>query len=307
MAGNTPGIVGNSSGIAGNTSGIIRSRPRTARKLQPTACPISGQPHSKQTIFATLARAQADQCPAFHTNQQSDRKGEKEMPDYLPATDSDLLVWFNNFQLKFPAYAPSLGFSTAEAIAVTDDYNMLAFVIHAAEAVRNEAQARTSYKNALRDGTAGTVAPMLPSAATLPLPSTIVAPGIIPRLRAIVQRLKAHPSYTESMGTDLGVIATLAAQPTTPAKPTATAVAEPGSTVRINWVKAGFDGVLVESQRAGEAGWTLLATDTQSPYIDTSEAMQAGVPELRRYRLRYVKSDVPVGSYSDEMTVTTTP
>jgi len=122
-----------------------------------------------------------------------------------------------------------------------------------------------------------------------------------------VQRVKAHPSYTETIGADLGVIATPAQTPATQAKPTATAKAEPGSTVRINWTKAGYDGVLVESQRAGETVWTLIATDTQSPYIDTRAPVQAGAPELRRYRLRYVKNDEPVGSYSDEMTVTTTP
>ena len=227
--------------------------------------------------------------------------------DFLPGPDSDLLIWLNNFHLKFPAYAPALGFTLAEVTAVTDDYNTLAFVVSAAEAVRNESQSRTSYKNVLRDGPVGTVAPTLPSAPTLTPPAAIVAPGIIPRLRAMVQRIKAHPSYTESMGLDLGLGAKSAAQATPPEKPSATAAAEPGSTVRINWVKAGFDGVLVESQRAGETVWTLLGTDTQSPYVDTRAPVQAGVPELRRYRLRYVKSDVPVGSYSDEMIVTTTP
>lgn len=227
--------------------------------------------------------------------------------DFLPGPDSDLLVWLNNFQLKFQTYAPTLGFTAAEAAAVTDDYNMLAYVVHAADVIRNESQERTSYKNVLRDGPLGTVAPAVPTIPPLPAPATIVSPGIIPRLRAIVQRIKAHPSYTETMGTDLGIIATTPTTSPATAKPSATAVAEPGNTVRIIWVKGGFDGVLVEGQRAGEATWTLLGTDTQSPFVDTRAPMQAGVPELRRYRLRYVKSDVPVGSYSDEITITTTP
>jgi hypothetical protein len=45
----------------------------------------------------------------------------------------------------------------------------------------------------------------------------------------------------------------------------------------------------------------------QSPYTDTREPLHAGVPEVRRYRLRYVKGDVPSGEYTDTMTVTTTP
>lgn len=237
------------------------------------------------------------------------KKEKNKMPtsDYLPTADNDLLVWFNNFQLKFPTYAPNLGFTTSEAAALADDYNMLVFVVNASEAIRNESQARTSYKNVLRDGPVGTTQPALPTVPPLAPPATIVAPGIIPRLRATVQRIKAHPSYTETIGADLGVIATTAQAPSTPAKPSVTAKAEPASTVRINWTKAGYDGVLVEGQRAGETVWTLLATDTQSPYVDTRTPLQPGAPELRRYRLRYIKNDEPVGSYSDEMTVTTTP
>ena len=226
--------------------------------------------------------------------------------DYLPRTDSDLLVWFNNFQAKFGGYALAVGMNANDLTAVTEDYEMLAFVVQAAEAVRNESQARINYRNVLRDGPIGTVQPVPPTVPTLSPPAVIAAPGIVPRMRAIVQRIKAHPHYTESMGTDLGIIG-VAAPSGTPSKPTATATAEPGSAVRIFWVKAGFDGVLVEGQRAAENVWTALGTDLQSPYTDTRAPLQPGVPEVRRYRLRYVKGDVPTGDYTDTMTVTTTP
>ena len=68
------------------------------------------------------------------------------MSDYLPKTDSDLLVWFNNFRSKFPTYGPTMGFTGFEVSAVGDDYNMLVFVTNAAEAVRNESTARTRYR-----------------------------------------------------------------------------------------------------------------------------------------------------------------
>ena len=47
--------------------------------------------------------------------------------------------------------------------------------------------------------------------------------------------------------------------------------------------------------------------DTSSPYLDSRDPLAVGVPELRRYRLRYIKSDAPIGDYSDVITVTTTP
>ena len=225
---------------------------------------------------------------------------------YLPTSDSELLVWFNNFQSKFTTVGPVLGFTAADVTKVTNDYQMLAFVVEAAEAIRNQSLAYTSYKNTLRDGPIGTVMPGMPPAPSLS-PPDLVTPGIVPRLRALVQRIKAQPQYTETIGNNLGIIAAAAPPSATPSKPTATAAAEPGSAVRIDWVKAGFDGVLVEGQRASEALWTALGTDLQSPYNDTRAPLQPGVPEVRRYRLRYVKGDVPTGDYTDTITVTTTP
>lgn len=227
--------------------------------------------------------------------------------DYIPKTDSELLVWFNNFQSKFGAYGPTLGFTADDVTNISNDYDMLAFVIQTAEAGRNESQARISYRNALRDGPLGTVQPALPVIPPLPLPKTMVAPGIVPRVRATVARMKTHPAYTESIGTDLAVISTPVAPPTGPAKPSATATPEPGSAVRIDWVKGVFDGVIVEGQRGDETTWTLLGTDLQSPFNDTRGSLQSGVPEVRRYRLRYVKSDTPTGDYTDTIIVTTKP
>jgi len=227
--------------------------------------------------------------------------------DYLPRADNDLLVWFNSFQLKFATYGPTLGFTAADVTGVNDDYKMLAYVVQASELIRNESQARTSYKNVVKDGPLGIVQPTPPSVPTLTPPATIVAPGIIPRLRALVQRMKTHPGYNDSIGSDLGVVSAAAAPSTTPAKPSATATAEPGSSVRIDWTKGSFDGVLVESQRGDETVWTSLGTDLQSPYNDTRAPLHPSAPEVRRYRLRYLKSDEPSGDYSDTMTVTTTP
>ncbi len=60
-------------------------------------------------------------------------------------------------------------------------------------------------------------------------------------------------------------------------------------------------------QRAGETTWTMLGTDTSSPYLDSRPPLVAGQPEVRRYRLRYVVNDVPVGNYSAVASITTVP
>ena len=132
---------------------------------------------------------------------------------------------------------------------------------------------------------------------------TLVAPGIIRRTRDLVLRIKAHPNYTEVIGEDLGIIGA-EQSPAAEVKPVGTAAALPNHEVKITFVKAGHDGVDVESQRAAETTWTYLAFDGFSPYVDNRPPLVVGQPEERRYRLRYRDNDVPVGEYSDIFVVT---
>jgi len=121
-----------------------------------------------------------------------------------------------------------------------------------------------------------------------------------------VQRIKAHPAYTEAMGADLGLIGP---SPSPPAqiKPTGSVTALPNFTAQITFVKAGHDGVDIETQRGAETAWTYLAFDSSSPYIDNRPPATAGQAEQRRYRMRYRDNDVQVGVFSDTLTVTVGP
>jgi hypothetical protein len=47
--------------------------------------------------------------------------------------------------------------------------------------------------------------------------------------------------------------------------------------------------------------------DRFSPYLDSREPLVAGQPEVRRYRIRYLVGDEPVGKYSAVASVTTVP
>src|SRR5437660_507114 len=77
------------------------------------------------------------------------------------------------------------------------------------------------------------------------------------------------------------------------------------SEVRIDFSKGGSDGVQVECRRAGETGWQPLGTDNYSPFVDMRPPMEAGKPEVREYRLRYVLHDEPFGEWSDIVSATT--
>ena len=225
--------------------------------------------------------------------------------NFLPKNVTDLRDWYENFQLKIGSYTAALALTPADTAAITNDYAFLQFAILGANAFTAEARERVEYRDILLNGLqAGAVAPGLPAAPVVAAPAIVVAPGIIPRIRALARRIKASPAYNDAMAKDLRL---LGAAPVTAAKPKLTATARPASVVTIKYVKSGNGGVFVESQRGSETAWAQIGVSTISPYTDSRPSLVEGEPEVRRYRVRFFQKDVPVGDLSDVVTVTTLP
>lgn len=219
--------------------------------------------------------------------------------DYLTMPEPELPGWFNNFSTNLPTYIETLGLTQAELDAVALDAATVAFVVNGVVAVRGYSGAWTDFKDAMLKGEDGSdTIPALPNLSVEQLPAV----DILKRTRELVNRIKAHSNYTVSIGQALGIIGPEESEPE--AKPTGKAKALPNYEVEITFVKRGFDGVDIESQRGDETAWTYLAFDGSSPYIDRRPPSTAGQPEVRRYRMRYRKNDEPVGEYSDVLTVT---
>ena len=239
-------------------------------------------------------------------NSSAAKRRPKLAETFLPTADPALVVWFNNFQLKFAAYALTVGFVAADVTALQNDYATFAYAVNLAAVFKEEAKERNQYKDTLRDGPIGIAAPVTPTVPTIAPPATVSAPGIVPRLRAIIQRIKTHPNYTAAMGQDMGIVGSTSG-PAAGDKPSVSAEAQPASQVILKWSKGVYDGVSIESQRGTETTWAQIGMDTSSPYLDSRAPTAAGVPELRRYRCRYFLSDEPKGDYSDIVSVTTVP
>jgi hypothetical protein len=229
----------------------------------------------------------------------------------IPRTDNDLMVWYGNFAARFAAHATALGFSQADVDAVQADDAMLSYLVgDLLPAYTSALQARSAYKNSIKDGPLGSPAGSLPPAPTVAAAPANVLPGILPRVRQLVARIKVAPGYTETIGLDLGIVGTDsggANAPNLSAKPTVKAHAIATSQVQIEFSKGKFDGVLIESRRTGETGWTSLGTDNFSPFIDDRPLLAADKPEVREYRLRYILRDEPVGDWSDIISATARP
>ncbi len=122
--------------------------------------------------------------------------------------------------------------------------------------------------------------------------------------------MKLSGSYTEAIGTDLGIVGSVAATPgAANATPRFDANLLQGSgfqTVNLTFYKYGHMGVYIESRR-GNGAFELLAIDTESPYLDERPLLVAGTPEVREYRMRFWDKGTPNGDWTDVVKVTVSP
>lgn len=228
----------------------------------------------------------------------------------FPRTEAEQAIWLKNFAQAFPTHATALGFTAADVSAVQADAAMFDYLItELLPAYQGALQARTSYKNLMKDGPIGATGGDPPKAPSTGEAPATVGPGIVPRLRGLIQRIKAAPNYTEAIGQALDIVGVLKNAPgdDATAKPKVKGTALAGGQVRIEYNKGKFGGVIVEGRRQGETQWTALGQDLYSPFIDTRPPVQPNTPEVREYRVRYLLRDEAVGEWSDIVSVTTTP
>lgn len=226
--------------------------------------------------------------------------------DYLPTRLGDLLIWFANFAAKIGGYASTLGLTAAEVAQVQLDYAVLQFAINGHRIRQNDAEEWTRFRDAVLEAPLGTPMPPVPTPGNVGTLPEGARPSIIPRLRRLVERIKAHPNYTPAIGEDLGIIAPRS-QPGE-VKPRLKATAETNHWVRITFAMRRHPMIEIQSRRGSETEFTTLAFDTASPYVDTRAPLGGSRSELREYRARFVDRDnQPVGEWSDVVSVATKP
>lgn len=217
---------------------------------------------------------------------------------WLPVTDGELLLWLNSFRQKLQNYQATLGLDTADLVEIELDYKAYAYMLAQIEGLRAELLRRVEFKALLRDGPeTATPIPFPTNILIAEPPSMSARPGMLSQLLKMVALIKSAPGYSLEIGRDLGIeamgveIIPMCPQQITP-------ITENGA-VRIEFEKAIWKGVMIESQRADESVWTLLGTVYESPYMDARAPLVPGLAETRRYRLQYVDAVEAIGCYSD--------
>jgi len=228
----------------------------------------------------------------------------------IPRTDTELALWLTNFSNTFAAHANALGFTEVDVSAVKADAAMVSYLLgDLLPTYKSALQARTSYKNRVMTGPVGTAGGALPPPPTTGPAPAAVPPGILPRLRNLVQRIQLAPAYNEVIGRDLGITTPEGgpSAPDTMSRPALKARSNGPGAVQVDFTKEKFDGVIIESRRANESEWHSLGVDSYSPYIDDRPSAEAGKPEVREYRARYILRDQATGEWSDIVTATFVP
>jgi hypothetical protein len=220
----------------------------------------------------------------------------------VPVADAEVAMWIVHLASKIDTHAPVLAITQADIKTLKTDAAAVDWVSKALPAIRASAQQFTSFKDNLLDGQAGAAALVIPVLLTLPAAPAAVPAGVVSRTRALVQRIKKSPGYTEAIGKDLGIIGATETNDAAP-KPTFKAVVQPSFGVRLDWVKGKHSGVTIQCKRAGDTDWVTLGRDNYSPYVDERPPVTPGASESRQYRMRYLDKDEEVGEWSDVVAV----
>jgi hypothetical protein len=229
------------------------------------------------------------------------------MPTWLPRDEAGRLVWLQNYALKINANVGTAGIVAADGTLANNWRDTFQWIVGRSEQLNTVRQDVNEWKRILADGPIGTPLGAFPVAPVYPAVPPLFTPtaGMFDQIIAQAERIRNTVGYTTALGEDLGIIGPGTTPPL--GDPTMTATALPNSEVRLDWVKSTSDGVLVEGQRAGEVTWTNLGTDRFSPFVDGRAPLVVGQPEVRKYRIRYLDGDDPVGNFSAVVTVTTVP
>ena len=125
--------------------------------------------------------------------------------------------------------------------------------------------------------------------------------------RALAQRVKKSAGYTTAIGDTLGIEGVEDSVDMTQQAPVLDINEKSGGVVEVGFNKMSAEGVHIYSQRDGDAGYTLLASETHSPYVDNRPLATAGKPETRQYKAVFFLGKSEIGLESDVAEATARP
>jgi hypothetical protein len=223
---------------------------------------------------------------------------------FIPSSDNDKVVWFNNFSTKLGIYAASLGLTAAEVSAIQKDASFYQYIIYLLEIYRQTLKNLTGYKTQVKHAVGqqhlSAILPTLPALATAP---ASVPEGIFDRVSKLAIRIKASANYTDNIGSDLGIISPNTTVDASVMQPLIKINLEAGRP-HLKWTKGASDAMDLYVDRNDGSGFVLLTRPLRNDYIDITSIGATKVIDEWHYKGIYVIADQQVGLFSAISSIT---
>lgn len=228
-------------------------------------------------------------------------------PAWFPTNLAARAAWFANFAVQFLNYSAVLGLSSFDT-QVTNDNTDFQSIAETRLAAKNFDKAIADFLRELTEWPVGSPQPVFPVEA-FAAPPRGVAAGIFQRLDELRTLIMAQATYTDVMGTAMGIV------PAAPIKPIPSEVKP---TIQAFTAANNHHFSLVVSGRGEATAWdvyimrkggTWTKVDTfQGKSADVSISLQtAGEPEQIQVRVQLRKSNIDYGQVSEPVFVTLNP
>lgn len=226
---------------------------------------------------------------------------------YLPKDDLGQMHWLNNFVDKLRGYQEMLEIPAEVLAQLAQDAQNLSILQNAVEAFTQYAIQLAVYRNLLRRGqTAGAMPIILPA----PIAPVLVGSqmvNILGRAASLVQGIKAHFNYSESLGQDLHIIGEeKTREDYTHIKPEIDYNMHNGYP-NILWKKGNHQGIHIYVNRGDGNGYGQHPiVDLKPDYLDEHPLPAQKQSVVWKYKAIYIEDDEEVGNVSNELSVTVT-
>ncbi len=235
---------------------------------------------------------------------QIKKKNKMTIVSYIPSSDSDKVVWLNNFATKLGTYAASVGVTAAEVTATQKDASLYQYIINLLEVYRQTLKNLTGYKTQVKHAVGQQhLAATIPSLPTLGTAPATVPEGVFDRVSKLAARIKASTNYTDNIGSDLGIISPSSNIDASSLQPLIKIKLDAGRP-HLKWTKGESDALDLYVDRDDGAGFVLLGRLMRNEYVDVSSLPATKVIDEWNYKGIYVIADQPVGLFSAVSSIT---
>lgn len=139
----------------------------------------------------------------LYEKNSEDNRFMRPSDTWFPTSLAARAAWFANFAVQFALYAATLGLSSY-TMAVSKDDEDFQSIAATRLAANNFNSAVADFLRELTEGVIGSPQPVFPSESFTAPPNDVPA-GIFQRLDELRTLIMAQPTYTEAMGTAMGI------------------------------------------------------------------------------------------------------